>query len=83
MVFWCRVLLPTIQGEVTGSVAGAVVGHDPMDVIDAMGGEPELRTCKERCSGGAPLICQWFCVGQSREPIDDGVKVHIATIGPG
>lgn len=33
-------------GEVIGAVAGAVVGHDPMDVIDAVGGQAsEQRSC--------------------------------------
>lgn len=52
-------------GEVTGAVAGPVVGDDPVDVRDAVGGEPDLGSAQERCSGGSLLVGQGLGVGES------------------
>lgn len=39
--------LPDDAGEVAGAVASAIVGDDPVDVVDAVGGEPDLRPGEE------------------------------------
>ena len=40
-------------GEVLGAVAGTVVGDDPLDVDDAVGGEPDPGAVHETdCSNG-------------------------------
>jgi hypothetical protein len=60
-------------GGVTGPVAGAVVGHNTVDVGDAVGGEPDFRPREERCCGGPLLVGEWFGVSESGESVDDGV----------
>lgn len=42
--------------KITGAVAGPIVGDDPVDVGDAVGGEPDLSSGEERCSGGSLLV---------------------------
>jgi hypothetical protein len=48
--------------EVAGAVASAIVGDDPVDVFDAVGGEPDLRPGEESSSCRALLVAQRFCV---------------------
>ena len=56
-------------GEVLGALAGTVVGDDPLDVDDAVGGEPDPGTVHETdCGDGFP-IGQGLGVGQSGEPV--------------
>lgn len=56
--------VPDDAGEVAGAVASAIVGDDPVDVVDAVGGEPDLRPGEESSSRRALLIAQRFCVGE-------------------
>lgn len=56
--------LPDDAGEVAGAVASAIVGDDPVDVVDAVGGEPDLRPGEESSSRRALLIPQRFCVSE-------------------
>jgi hypothetical protein len=79
-----RLLVPGLvaddPGEVAGSVAGAVVGHDAVDLGDSVCGEPDLRPCEERGCGGALLVGQRFGVSQTGEAVDDGVQVDVAAL---
>jgi hypothetical protein len=68
-------------GEVVGAVAGAVVGDDAVDVGDAVGGEPDLGSGEECGCGRALLVVEWFGVGQSGEPVHDGVQVEVTGLG--
>ena len=70
-------------GEVLGAVAGAVVGDDPLDVDDAVGGKPDPGTVHETDCGDSFLIGQGLGVGQSGEPIDGGVQVDVTGAGSG
>src|SRR5699024_5705565 len=65
-------------GEVTGAVAVPVVGDDPVDVCDAVSGEPDLGSGQERCSSGSLLVGQGLGVGESGEPVDGRVQVRVA-----
>ncbi|WP_398928997.1 hypothetical protein [Streptomyces sp. Ag109_O5-1] len=56
--------LPDDAGKVAGAVASAIVGDDPVDVVDAVGGEPDLRPGKESSSRRALHITERFCVGE-------------------
>ncbi len=56
--------LPDDAGEVAGAVASAFVGDDPVNAVDAVGGEPDLRQGEESSSCRALLITQRFCVGE-------------------
>jgi hypothetical protein len=47
---------PNDSGEVVPTVAGAVVGHDTVDLGDAVGGEPGVRPGQERGCGAALLV---------------------------
>lgn len=69
---------PDDAGEVPGAVAGTVVGDDAVDVGDAVRGEPHLGPGQERGGGLALLISERLGVGESGEPVDDGVQVDIA-----
>jgi hypothetical protein len=51
-------------GEVAGAVASAIVGDDPVNVVDAVNSEPGLRPGEESSSRRALLIAQRFCVGE-------------------
>jgi hypothetical protein len=53
-------------GEVIGAVAGAVVGDDPLDVVDAVGGEPHPRSVHESDCGDCLFVGECFGVA-SRE----------------
>jgi hypothetical protein len=57
-------------GEVVCAVAGAVVGDDPVDVGDAVGGEKRPCPVEESDRGGRGFVGQGFGVGQA------GVSVH-------
>lgn len=52
----------------------------PVDVVDAVGGKPHLRSGQERGGGGALLIGQGFGVSEPGEPVDDGVQVDVAAL---
>jgi hypothetical protein len=63
-----------VVGEVLGPVAGTVVSDDPLDVDDAVRGEPSAGAVHETdCSDGL-LIGQGLGIGQSGEPIDGVCK---------
>ena len=64
-----------------GSVAGTVVGQDALDMGDALGGEPCLRSVPERGGGCFGFVGQDFGVGQPAVIVEGGVKVGIAEIG--
>ena len=45
-------------GEVVGAVAGPVVGHDPVDVVDAVAGEERAGAVGEGDRGPGGLVGQ-------------------------
>jgi len=62
-----------------GAVAGAVVGHDPLDA-HALGGEPGDGATEEPDAGGALLIVEDLDVGEAAGVIDG--DVHDVPPGP-
>lgn len=68
-------------GEVLGAVAGAVVGHDPGEPGDPVGGEPDPGTEQEPDRGLRGLVFEGLGVGQPGEPIHGGVEVDVAGSG--
>jgi len=67
--------------EVLGAVGRPVVGHDPGDSGDAVGGEERLCACPESDGGGGSLVGEGFGVGEAGEAVDGGVQVDVS--GPG
>lgn len=68
--------------EVVGSVAGAIVGDDAVDVADAVGGEECLRSVHESDCVTA-FSSQGFGVGEAGVSVDSGVQVDEAGAGAG
>ncbi|TDP57183.1 hypothetical protein DEU33_0771 [Kocuria sp. AG109] len=66
-------------GEVLRAVIVPVIGHDPHDPGDAVGGEEHHRTGSRTRSSCRPLVLQRFGVDQARGPIDDRVQVGVPT----
>jgi hypothetical protein len=67
-------------GPVTGAIAGAVVGQCSFDV-DAVGGEPGVRSFPERCGGRALLVVEDLGVGETGAVIERSVQVAVAGAG--
>src|SRR3712207_8864897 len=63
---WLRLLVAGLgaddPAEVVGAVAGAVVGDDPVDVGDAVGGGPEDRESTRLNSSHANISYARFCL---------------------
>lgn len=51
-------------GEVACPVAGPVVGDDPLDSVDAMGGEPRPGAVHESNGRDSLFIAESFGIGQ-------------------
>ncbi|MBB5617437.1 hypothetical protein BJ959_000933 [Chryseoglobus frigidaquae] len=64
-------------GEVTGSVAGAVIGHDRLD-LEAGIGEELASTNPERGRGLFALIRKFFGIGQPCASIDGVMQERVA-----
>ena len=62
------------------AVAGAVVGDDALEVVDAVGGEPDLRPGQKSGCRGALLVSERLGVGEPGEAVDRGVEVYVATL---
>src|SRR4029450_13002230 len=69
-----------VQGleEGAGAVAGAVVGDDPGDPVDAVGGAERPRSGHKSDRGAGLLVGQVLGVGQPGEPVHGGVQVDVA-----
>ena len=68
-------------GEGPGPVVRPVVGNDPHEPGDAVGGEEGPGTAEEADRGGGLLIIQGLGVGQAGEAVDGGVQVGVADPG--
>ncbi len=60
------------------AVAPGVVGHDPFDVVDAVGGEVVDGAGEERGAGVGLLVVVDLGVGEAAVVIDEGVDVVVA-----
>src|SRR5690606_18899368 len=82
---WLDEHLPGIQGRdhiaQAVLVGPGVVGHDPLDPGDAVGGEVVGGPSEERRAGRALLIGQDLAVGQPGVVIDQGVDVIEPDLG--
>jgi hypothetical protein len=65
------------SGECVGSVAGSIVGDDPLDSGDAVCGEPRSGAMHESDGRSRLLVCERFGVGEAGVTVDGGVQVHI------
>ena len=70
-------------GEVPGLVVGAVVGDDPVDLLNAVGGEERSCSAEEPDRRHRPLILEGLGVGQSREAVHGRVQVGVAGLRSG
>lgn len=61
------------------AIAGSVVGHDPFDGGDAVGGEPVAGSGQELNCGDSLLIVGGFRVSQSRVAVDRGMQVDVSS----
>src|SRR5450756_951236 len=66
-----------------GLVVRAVVGDDPYQPVDAVGGEERPGAVEEGDRGGGLLVAQVLGVGQAGVAVDGGVQVDVAGAGPG
>ena len=75
------------QGLLPGeafAVGPGVVGQDPLDAVDAAGGEEGRGPAQEGCAGGGLLVGVDLAVGQAGMVIDGGVDVVEAhAVAPG
>src|SRR5690606_19019905 len=65
-------------GEGGRAVAGAVVGHDPLELRDAVGREPCSRPVEESDCGHGFLVGQCLGVSEPRVAVDRRVQEDIA-----
>lgn len=80
---WRDALVSTVPDcvvESCGSVAGTVVGHDPLDPGDAVLGEPSSCTSEERDGSGGFLVRQRFGVRESGVPVDGRMQVDVPSL---
>src|SRR5215213_2258597 len=68
-------------GERLGGVVGAVVGDDPHESHDAVGGEEGAGPVEEPDRGDRLLVGQVLGVGQAGEPVHRGVQVDVPGLG--
>lgn len=70
-----------IRGEGLGAAARPVVGDDPHEPGDAVGGEEGPGTAEEADRGGGLLVVEGLGVGQAGKAVDGGVQVGVANPG--
>ena len=68
-------------GEGPGPVVRSVVGDDPHEPGDAVGGEEGPGTAEEADRGGGLLVVEGLGVSQAGEAVDGGVQVGVADPG--
>src|SRR5215217_9294607 len=68
-------------GEVLGAVAGAVVGDDPLNVGDAVRGEPHPGAVHETDGGDGSFVVKSLGVGEPGESVDGGMQIDVARAG--
>lgn len=82
---WRDALVSNLANRVVervAAVARTVVGHDPLDLSDAMSGKPaECSVEKRDCRGGF-LLGQRFGVRQPRVTVDGGVEEDVPVFAP-
>lgn len=64
-------------GEGSGAVAGAVVGDDAVDVVDAASGEPYSRAVHESDCCNCFLVIEGFGVSQPAQSVDPECAVEV------
>jgi hypothetical protein len=75
-------LVPSTEegpGEALGSIAGAVVCHDPFDACDPVGGQPGAGPMEEGDGGDGLLVRQCFGVGETAVSVYGRVQIDVAT----
>ena len=62
-------------------VTGAVIGDNPLDAVDAVGGEEDAGPVHESDCRDGLLVIKGFGVGESGIAIDRRMQVHVAGAG--
>ena len=77
----CDPLLPGGKhglGEDLGSIAGSVVGDDPLDHVDAVRCEPSRRALKESGRSRSLFIVKGLGIGEPGVTVDRGMEVDVS-----
>jgi hypothetical protein len=73
-------LIADDSSEVARAIARTVVCDDPVDMVDPVGCEPDLRSGQKRRSGRSLLVTERLGAGEPGEAVDCRMQVGVSAL---